>query len=33
MPDPLVGIAQESAAKLFGVIFIGKLSLEDHVNF
>ena len=33
MPDPLDGIAQERAAKLLGVIFTGKLSFEDHVDF
>jgi len=33
MPDPLDGIAQECAAKLLGVMFTGKLSFEDHVDF
>jgi len=33
MPDPLDGIAQERSAKLLGVIFTGKLSFEDHVDF
>ena len=33
MPDPLDGIAQERAAKLLVVIFTGKLSFEDHVEF
>ena len=33
MPDPLDGIAQERAAKLLGVIFTGKLSFENHVEF
>ena len=33
MPDPLDGIAQERAAKLLGVIFTGKLSFQDHVDF
>ena len=33
MPDPLDGIAQKRAAKLLDVIFTGKLSFEDHVDF
>ena len=33
MPDPLDGIAHERAAKLLGIIFTGKLSFEDHVEF
>ena len=33
MPDPLDGIAQERAAQILGVIFTGKLSFEDHVDF
>jgi len=33
MRDALDGIAQERAAKLIGVIFTGKLSFEDHVDF
>ena len=33
MPDPLDGIAQECAAKLLDIIFTGKLSFEDHVDF
>jgi len=33
LPDPFDGIAQERAAKLLGIIFTGKLSFEDHVDF
>jgi len=33
MPDPLDGVARQRVAKLLGVIFTGKLSFEDHVNF
>jgi len=34
MPDPFHGIAQErDAAKLLSVIFTGKLSFEDQVDF
>jgi len=33
LPDPLDGVARERVAKLLGVIFTGKLSFEDHVDF
>ena len=33
MPDPLAGIAEERAANLLGVIFTGKLSFDEHVDF
>ena len=33
MRTGLDGVAQERVAKLLGVIFTGKLSFEDHVDF